>query len=252
MRRQTFRLSSAAWQAPSRAGSRRAISTCPASLSSILIGAVSVPGESRDVRILPGLAQRDAATPDVMRGEETQLLGALGPDKRRVAGRLHARHAFQMGACQGWTVTGFSSFHDRRALRRRSPSIRSSCMPLPAPRTSRPMPAAFEAAVAAAFQQPALATEPAFHRPLRPAAARYCRLPPPRPRLSGTLIGLEIAGALRMPATDADHHALSLPGACRRFTKQAFKAYPYPSPPIDADTAVRGGLSAAARAIWPN
>jgi 2-dehydro-3-deoxygalactonokinase len=35
---------------------------------------------SGDVRILPGVAQADAASPDVMRGEETQLLGVTEPD----------------------------------------------------------------------------------------------------------------------------------------------------------------------------
>ncbi len=38
---------------------------------------VDTPG---DVRILPGVAQADAASPDVMRGEETQLLGVTEPD----------------------------------------------------------------------------------------------------------------------------------------------------------------------------
>jgi 2-dehydro-3-deoxygalactonokinase len=52
----------------------------PARLGAILERAVQVPGQSRDIRILPGIAQRDAEAPDVMRGEETQLLGALGMD----------------------------------------------------------------------------------------------------------------------------------------------------------------------------
>lgn len=47
----------------------------PALLDAVLGGAISVPGNSRDVRIIPGLAQRDADAPDVMRGEETQLAG---------------------------------------------------------------------------------------------------------------------------------------------------------------------------------
>lgn len=38
---------------------------------------VDMPG---DIRILPGLAQIDPAAPDVMRGEETQLLGVTEPD----------------------------------------------------------------------------------------------------------------------------------------------------------------------------
>src|SRR5215471_12998977 len=49
----------------------------PTSLAAILTGAVSVPGQKRDVRILPGLAQRSKEAPDVIRGEETQLLGAM-------------------------------------------------------------------------------------------------------------------------------------------------------------------------------
>jgi 2-dehydro-3-deoxygalactonokinase len=52
----------------------------PARLASILQHAVPVPGQNRDIRILPGIAQRDPKAPDVMRGEETQLLGALGVD----------------------------------------------------------------------------------------------------------------------------------------------------------------------------
>src|ERR1044071_1708813 len=52
----------------------------PARLTSILQHAVPVPGQGRDIRILTGIAQRDPRAPDVMRGEETQLLGALGVD----------------------------------------------------------------------------------------------------------------------------------------------------------------------------
>lgn len=49
--------------------------SCPARLTDIMEGAVSMPGTDRPIRILPGIAQRDANDPDVMRGEETQLLG---------------------------------------------------------------------------------------------------------------------------------------------------------------------------------
>ncbi|MDH4987041.1 2-dehydro-3-deoxygalactonokinase [Aminobacter anthyllidis] len=47
----------------------------PASLGDILGSAVPVPGVGRDIRIVPGLAQRNPRAPDVMRGEETQLAG---------------------------------------------------------------------------------------------------------------------------------------------------------------------------------
>src|SRR5690606_33125254 len=59
--------------------------TLPAGLDGILAGAVAVAGPgsrqdsspARQIRILPGLAQRSADAPDVMRGEETQLAGIM-------------------------------------------------------------------------------------------------------------------------------------------------------------------------------
>ncbi|MDR7221376.1 2-dehydro-3-deoxygalactonokinase [Aminobacter aminovorans] len=48
----------------------------PSSIAAILRGAVPVPNAGRDIRIVPGLARRSVDTPDVMRGEETQLAGS--------------------------------------------------------------------------------------------------------------------------------------------------------------------------------
>ena len=47
----------------------------PCNLSAIADGAVRVEHGGRDIRILPGIAQRDRTAPDVMRGEETILYG---------------------------------------------------------------------------------------------------------------------------------------------------------------------------------
>ena len=49
----------------------------PASLMMLPQRAISAPGSARKVFILPGLAQRKFDRPNVMRGEETLLLGAL-------------------------------------------------------------------------------------------------------------------------------------------------------------------------------
>lgn len=49
----------------------------PAGLTDLHRQAASAPGIDRDVRILPGVCQRRAGAEDVMRGEETQLLGAV-------------------------------------------------------------------------------------------------------------------------------------------------------------------------------
>ena len=49
----------------------------PPPLATVPSKAIKVPGIVREVRILPGLAQRKKDAPDVMRGEETLLLGAV-------------------------------------------------------------------------------------------------------------------------------------------------------------------------------
>ena len=59
----------------------------PASLDQIAEAVVAVAGTDLDVRIVPGLAKRDPAAPDVMRGEETQLIGVAaggGAGRKRV------------------------------------------------------------------------------------------------------------------------------------------------------------------------
>lgn len=50
----------------------------PADLTALAQGAVRPEGANAPVRILPGVCQRAAGREDVMRGEETQLLGLLG------------------------------------------------------------------------------------------------------------------------------------------------------------------------------
>ncbi len=49
----------------------------PAQLATLAAHASRVPGSKRSVRIMPGIAQRMREAPDVMRGEETILLGAF-------------------------------------------------------------------------------------------------------------------------------------------------------------------------------
>ena len=65
---------------------------CPASLDRLSQGLVDA--GDRDVSIVPGLSTRDASgIPDVMRGEETQLLGAVGPDLPRTLVVLPGTHS---------------------------------------------------------------------------------------------------------------------------------------------------------------
>ncbi|MBB3656399.1 2-dehydro-3-deoxygalactonokinase [Rhizobium sp. BK650] len=221
----------------------------PASLSSILSGAVSVPGESRDVRILPGLAQRDAAAPDVMRGEETQLLGALGSASKGMQSVcMPGTHSKWVHVSDG-KVIGFSTFMTGELF----DAITKHTILTHAVAGAEDQPAdaaAFEAAVATAFKQPALASNLIFTarsgqllHGISAAAAQA--------KLSGTLIGLEIAGALQNAGKDA---AITLVASGRLQTlyERAFHTLSLAFNAIDADAAVRGGLSAAAQAIWPN
>lgn len=50
--------------------------TTPALMSDVAAGAIAVDYEGRNVRILHGVAQTADGAEDVLRGEETQLLGA--------------------------------------------------------------------------------------------------------------------------------------------------------------------------------
>ncbi|KEC72746.1 UNVERIFIED_ORG: 2-dehydro-3-deoxygalactonokinase [Rhizobium esperanzae] len=220
----------------------------PTPLASILTAAVRVPGESRDIRILPGLAQRQTATPDVMRGEETQLLGALG-------GTSTGPQAVCMpGTHSKWVhvgdaeVTGFSTFMTGELF----DAISKHTILSHAVAGAEEQPAdaaAFEAAVSAAFARPALASNLLF-------TARSGQLlhgisaTAAQARLSGTLIGIEIAGALQDAATSGI--TLVASGRLQALYEQAFKTLSLAFTAIDADAAVRRGLSAAAEAIWPN
>lgn len=66
--------------AGSRQGWREApYADCPVPLAMLPAQAVAFESGGRPIRLMPGIARRDATRPDVMRGEETQLLG-LGLD----------------------------------------------------------------------------------------------------------------------------------------------------------------------------
>ncbi|MBW9115973.1 2-dehydro-3-deoxygalactonokinase [Rhizobium cauense] len=221
----------------------------PASLSSILTGAVPVPGQSRDVRILPGLAQRDETRPDVMRGEETQLLGALGPASTgSQAVCMPGTHSKWVHVEDG-LVTGFSSFMTGElfdAISKHTILSHAVAGAEQAPSDD----AAFASAVRQAYDHPALATNLFFTarsgqllHGLTAAGAQA--------RISGTLIGLEIAGALADTGTGANV-TLVAAGRLQGLYEAAFRALSLSYTTIDADVAVRGGLAAAAKAIWPN
>ena len=69
----------------------------PLGIGDLAAGLARVPFDAAEVRIVPGLKTADDGAHDVIRGEETQVFGALtrlGIDERALPA---ARHAFEMG-----------------------------------------------------------------------------------------------------------------------------------------------------------
>ena len=218
----------------------------PAPLAAILKQAMRVPGEARDIRILPGIAQRDAAAPDVMRGEETQLLGALGLD---AAGEalvcMPGTHSKWVRVKDG-IVERFSTFMTGELF---SVVSRETILSLAVAGADEAEDvASFKAAVKAAYAAPAFAANLLFGARSRqllfggtPAEARET--------LSGTLIGVELAAGLSGAVPQAGITLIAA-GRLAMLYRLAFEALSVTATPIDADEAARRGLSMAAAAIW--
>jgi 2-dehydro-3-deoxygalactonokinase len=218
----------------------------PAPLDAILASAVTVPGQSRDIRILPGIAQRDVNAPDVMRGEETQLLGALAED---AAGEalvcMPGTHSKWVEVSSG-TVARFATFMTGELFSAiAQQTILSHAIAGADAAEDR---GAFQQAVAEAFKTPAMAANLLFRVRSRQllfggtaAAARET--------ISGTLIGLELAAGL---GKDAPRQGITLlaSGRLAALYRLAFDTLSVAVQSIDADDAVLAGLSRAAAAIW--
>jgi 2-dehydro-3-deoxygalactonokinase len=217
----------------------------PAHLSDILDRAVVVGGEARDIRILPGIAQRDPIAPDVMRGEETQLLGALGlavADNDVCMPGTHSKWV----RVRGGTVERFATFMTGELF---SAIARDTILSHAVAGAGETDDAdAFRAAVAEAFEAPELAANLLFRVRARQllfgGSAQAAR-----ETISGTLIGLELAAGL---AEQKPRAALTLiaSGRLQRLYRLALDALSIPHTCVDAEEAVRRGLCRAAVSIW--
>lgn len=219
----------------------------PAKLSDISGKAVSVPASSRDVRILPGLAQRDVNAADVMRGEETQLLGCA--ESMKNSDCLIA----MPGTHSKWVrvvrheVLGFSTFMTGELF----DIISKQSILQHAVKDSGGFDGAhpaFIAALRAGYKEPELATNRLFS--IRARGLLFSLTPTDaEATLSGMMIGLELAGALKQAPKDTPV-ILVASGKLRGLYEAAFHLLGLKSTTIDADDAVRRGLSQAARDIW--
>ena len=218
----------------------------PAPLAAILRHAVVVPGQDRDIRILPGIAQRDRAAPDVMRGEETQLLGALGVDATDEAVVCLPGTHSKWVRVNGGTVERFATFMTGELFDVVSRETILSHAVTGADEAEDIN--AFRSAVIAAFEKPAFAANLLFQ--VRSGQLLYGGKPSAaREKISGTLIGLELAAGLaaEVPSTGI---TLVASGRLQMLYQMAFDTVSVPVRSIGAEDAVRRGLSMAAQAIW--
>jgi len=218
----------------------------PAPLVSILKNAVVVPGQDRDIRILPGIAQRDRNAPDVMRGEETQLLGALGGDATGDTVVCMPGTHSKWVRTNGTTVERFATFMTGELFDVVSRDTILSHAVADADRTEDI--GAFKSAVAAAIEKPAFAANLLFQ--VRSGQLLFGGTPSSaREKISGTLIGLELAAGL---AGDAPKAGITLvaSGRLQMLYQLAFDTISVPVRSIGAEDAVRRGLAMAAKSIW--
>ncbi len=218
----------------------------PARLASILKHAVPVPGQDRDIRILPGIAQRDPGAPDVMRGEETQLLGALGMDATDDAVVCMPGTHSKWVRANGGTVERFATFMtgelfdviSRETILSHAVTVADEAEDIDA----------FRSAVTAAFETPSLAANLLFQ--VRSGQLLYGGKPSSaREKISGTLIGLELAAGLAggVPSIGI---TLVASGRLQMLYQLAFETVSVPVRSIGAEDAARRGLSMAAESIW--
>jgi len=208
----------------------------PADVTTLGESATIVPGTARRTIIIPGLAVRSESEPDVMRGEETQLLGAYlempGSERYCMPG-THSKWVSMDGA----SVTGFETFMTGELF-----SVLST-------KTILVHSTGGEAKVDA--------NDPAFLTGIRDGWARPERITHQlfsiragqllhnhaedenRARLSGLLIGAEFAGA---GIHGGEQVGLVSSGALQRLYHAALLACGVKVRDIDADVAVRRGL----------
>jgi 2-dehydro-3-deoxygalactonokinase len=217
----------------------------PASMQGIFAGAAPIPGSRRDVRILPGVAQRDPASPDVMRGEETQLAGIaslLGSDTHTVC--MPGTHS-KWVEIAGGAITGFATYMTGELFAvLAGHSILSHALGAGAHAVSAADPAFRQwcetslsdlGGISSRLFGIRASTLLLDFQPAQAAAA-----------LSGLLIGAEIGSAARRFVKPGAPVVLVASGALRPLYEAALGWAGIEMRPVEADEAVRAGLFAAA------
>ena len=218
----------------------------PAALGDLVDHSVKVEHAQRLVHILPGVAQRDPERPDVMRGEETQLLGVVSRGTEAGLACLPGTHskwvALENGRVERFTTVMTGEFFSVLAGHS---ILRLAVGDDPQVSADDPV---FSQSVRAAYATPQEAMAQLFAVRAGPLLA--LRDPGEgAARLSGGLIGLELAAA-RSRFGDLSQVTLVGAGSLGELYGAALSAVDVAVTEVDADIAVREGLHAAALVLY--
>ena len=172
--------------------------SCPAGFVEIAAATVIAPSAALgDVRIVPGVSFRDArGAPDVMRGEETQILGALAAERRDegvfVLPGTHSKWA----KVEGGRIVGFETYMTGEAFAALKDHTVLGRMMAPAVERAEPTGFALGVDAAAALESAGELLHAAF---MTRTFGLFGQLAPDQlaEYLSGLLVGAEILAGAR-------------------------------------------------------
>jgi 2-dehydro-3-deoxygalactonokinase len=218
----------------------------PANLSKLHEAACKIDDIDRDVRILPGLAQRMPERPDVMRGEETLLLGATlaqGVEERTVC--LPGTHSKWAQISEG-EVKGFGTSMTGEIFSLLANSSTLSHFTEVHQEVAKDP--HFIEAVAEGLSSPGDLMQKLFSVRAGPLLFGQQVAQGATARLSGLLIGTEIA------AFGKKHEEILLvaAGKLSEAYATALGVAGIKFEQIDAEALIRAGLTHAASSIWPD
>jgi 2-dehydro-3-deoxygalactonokinase len=215
----------------------------PTRLDALHEGAIRVDAPG-DIRILPGIAQARADAPDVMRGEETQLLGVTESDFTGLV-CIPGTHSKWVRIEDG-RIVEFSTYMTGElfSVIAQHSILAHAVEPAAAPADSQP----FRDGVSTALAAPTALSASLFR--LRAAQLLgFQQRADGAARLSGLLIGTEIADAQRQHGSLRSVRLIAA-GALGRLYEAALGAQGLEVTTVDAEQASRLGLAKAAGRIW--
>ena len=220
----------------------------PASLEDLPHHTVIVPCKSgRDVRIIPGLAQRNEDAPNVLRGEETLLLGAMVEGELRRTVCMPGTHS-KWVSYKGGVVTRFSTAMTGELFALLSQKSTLSHYTDDSLINADDL-TVFTNAVRDVMAQPERFLETLFSVRAGPLLQVGGYENGMSSRLSGLLIGLEIAGMKReLP----NHIILISSGKLSVLYSHAFDIAGVSHTNLSAGELARVGLFHVAKNLWPN